>query len=59
MTLGAALASVLAVRGYVASDGAVPDTRTFPGIRFFPGVGVRGGGKTWHGDAAFIQDLYD
>jgi hypothetical protein len=31
----------------------------FPGIRFFPGLGIHGGGKTWTGNASFVQDLYN
>jgi hypothetical protein len=54
LALGTALAGVLAVGGYV-----IANTTSFPGIRFFPGLGIRGGGKTWTGDASYVQDLYD
>ena len=59
LALGAAAAGVLAFDGYMASDTAVANTTSFSGIRFYPGLGVRGGGKTWEGDASLVQNYYE
>jgi hypothetical protein len=54
LALGTALAGGLAVGGCM-----ITNRTSSPDIRFFPGIGVRGGGKTWTGDASYVQDLYD